>query len=460
MQANKPMMACLAALFMGSGAAGAEDLMDVYELAYASDPALRAARARFESTREGKRQAFANFLPQISGSGSLTKGSSTFSIGGMEVSDTDTDNENLRFEVRQTIYDHGNYKQLDQARAQAEQAQADYDAALQNFVLRGAERYFAVLTAEDALAFAQAEERAVGRQLEQAEQRYEVGLTAITDVHESKARYDNARARVIVAENSLSDAKEALRELTNVYVGQLDPVREELPTTVPEPNDVDAWVDIAVENSPALRSARLAVDAAHHAVSLARAEFYPTVDATLSYNEFTNNEFVLRDDFQNVIGTTPAVAEDAQVQVQLRVPLYTGGRTSSRVRQAVADLEAAQQTYEEQRRAVIRDTRNAFRGTQASILEVEAREQAVVSARSALEATEAGFEVGTRTIVDVLLSQQQLFQAQRDHSQARHDYILNRLRLEEAAGTLLREDIAEVNQLLVEATAGSGEDEG
>lgn len=457
MDGKKKTLALLIAGLVGSSSAAAEDLIDIYEMAYSSDPALLAAKARFESTAEGKRQAFANFLPQITGTGSITEGDSTFSINGMEVSDTDTDNENLRLEVRQTIYDHGNYKQLDQSRARAEQAQADYDAALQDFVLRGAERYFAVLTAEDALAFAMAEERAVGRQLEQAEQRYEVGLTAITDVHESKARYDNARARVIVAENNLSDAKEALQELTNVYVDKLDPVQEELPSEIPEPNDLNAWVDIAVENSPALRSARLGVDVAHMGVALSKSEFYPTVGATLSYNEFTNNQFILRDDFQNVIGTTDAVAEDVQIQLAVTVPIYTGGRTSSRVRQAVADLEAAQQTYEEQRRAVIRQARNAFRGTQASILEVEAREQAVISAQSALEATEAGFEVGTRTIVDVLLSQQQLFQAQRDYSQARHDYILNRLRLKEAAGTLTRDDIAAINQLLVEAGSADSE---
>ncbi len=428
--------------------AAAEDLIDIYELAYNSDPALQAARARLESTGELERQAFANFLPQISGSAGTTRGGQAISINNVEIQDEDVDNENFRVELRQTIYDRSNYKQLDVSRAQAAEAEANYSVALQDFVLRGADRYFAVLTEEDALRFAQAEERAVGRQLEQAEQRYEVGLTAITDVHESKARYDNARARVIVAENTLNDAREALEELTGQPVGKLDPLQPELPATVPEPNDSEAWVSTALEMSPSLQARRSAVDVAQQRVDLNRADYFPTVSATASYSEFTNNQFILRDDFQNVIGTTDLVSEDTSISVQVEVPIYTGGRTTSRVRQAVADLEAAQQDYEAEYRAVVRNVRNAYRGTQASLLEVEAREQAVVSAQSALEATEAGFEVGTRTIVDVLLSQQQLFQAERDFSRARHDYVLNTLRLELAAGTLDREDIAAINALL------------
>ncbi|MEM9300606.1 MAG: TolC family outer membrane protein [Pseudomonadota bacterium] len=450
MGASKRFLGALIGAICVTGSAGAEDLIDIYELAIDSDPALQAARARQRSTNELERQAFSNFLPQISGSASMNQGTNEFSIAGNLVNDQDTDTERLGVDLRQSIYDHGNFKQLDISRAQGAQAESNYQVALQDFVLRGAERYFAVLTAEDGLDFAKAEERAVGRQLEQAEQRYEVGLTAITDVHEAQASFDNARARVIVAENQLNDALEALAELAGQLPDdRLDELQEELPTDMPEPVDREAWVGMAIENNPALQSRREAVEIAEETVALNRSDFYPTLSATVSYSEFTNNEFILRDDLQRPIATVDSVSEDASIGVQLNVPIYTGGRTNSRVRQAVADLEAAQEDYEAEYRAVVRQTRNAFRGTEASILEVEARRQALISAESALEATEAGFEVGTRTIVDVLLSQQRLFQAQRDHSQSRHEYILNILRLKLSAGVLTREDIEEINALLV-----------
>ena len=448
MGARLKMLAACAAATIGAGSATAADLVDVYELAISSDPALLAARARFDSTGELRRQAFSNFLPQISGSASLTEGDSNFSIAGVEISDSDVDNESLGLEIRQSLFNYRFHQQLDQAKAQVSQAEALYEDAYQAFVLRVADRYFAVLTAQDAVRFAQSEERAVGRQLEQAEQRYEVGLTAITDVHEAKARYDNARARVIVAENTLDDAREALRELTGEYVSELEPLQEELPLAIPQPQDPDAWVQIALEENPELVGRQFAVAAADEAIEIQRGGHFPTLDAVASYGEDTNNVFELRDDFQNVIDTTSSVGERAVIRLQLNVPIFEGGATSSRVRQAAADYEEAVQLLEETRRSVIRQTRNAYRDTEASILEVEAREQALVSARSALEATEAGFEVGTRTIVDVLLSQQNLFQAQQDYSRARHDYVLNLLRLQEAAGVLEREDMLDVNSLL------------
>lgn len=433
---------------IGAGNAAAADLVDVFEMAVSSDPALLGARAQLSSTSELRRQARANLLPQIGATTSITRGDTTFSIDGSEVSDTDVDTENINFQLRQSIYNHRNYQQLDQAKAQVLRGEAEYEDAYQTFALRVAERYFAVLTAEDALGFARAEERAVGRQLEQADQRYEVGLTAITDVHEAKARHDNARARVIVAENSLDDAREALAELTGQHVGALEPLQAELPLELPEPADVDEWVTIALSENPALIASRLGLKVAEEGIDLQRAGHFPTLDAILTYNESTDNTFTLRDDFQNVIGTTSSVAERGVIQLLVDVPIFEGGRTSSQVRQAVADYEVANQRLEENRRSVVRQTRNAYRATQASILEVEAREQALISAQSALEATEAGFEVGTRTIVDVLLSQQNLFQAERDYSQARHDYVLNVLRLKQAAGVLERQDLLAVNRLL------------
>ncbi len=436
------------ALSLLTPVANAEDLMDIYRLALDNDPQLRAAAAQRRSTGEFKRQAFANFLPNLTGSANMTRGETDRSIGGFDIDIPNTDTENYRLELRQTIYDGANYAQYDQSKAQVSGADADYEAAFDSLMLRSAERYFAVLTAEDALKFAIAEEKANARQLEQAEQRYEVGLTAITDVHEARASYDRARANVIVAQNALDDSKEALSELTGSRVESIDRLKEDYPLVAPEPNDSEYWVQTAVATNPALRSRQFAVTAAEEGIRRERSGHYPTVDAVLSYNDFTDNKFPLTADLGEVITTTDLMNTQTQIQLQLQVPIYAGGATQSRVRQAVADYDRALDLMEQERRAVIRQTRNNFRAVIAGMSEVQAFGQTVVSAQSALEATEAGFEVGTRTIVDVLIAQRSLFQAQQDYSRARHDFILNHFRLRASAGTIEVADIQRINSVL------------
>ncbi len=436
------------ALSLLTPVANAEDLMDIYRLALDNDPQLRAAAAQRRSTGEFKRQAFANFLPNLTGSANMTRGETDRSIGGFDIDIPNTDTENYRLELRQTIYDGANYAQYDQSKAQVSGADADYEAAFDSLMLRSAERYFAVLTAEDALKFAIAEEKANARQLEQAEQRYEVGLTAITDVHEARASYDRARANVIVAQNALDDSKEALSELTGSRVESIDRLKEDYPLVAPEPNDSEYWVQTAVATNPGLRSRQFAVTAAEEGIRRERSGHYPTVDAVLSYNDFTDNKFPLTADLGEVITTTDLMNTQTQIQLQLQVPIYAGGATQSRVRQAVADYDRALDLMEQERRAVIRQTRNNFRAVIAGMSEVQAFGQTVVSAQSALEATEAGFEVGTRTIVDVLIAQRSLFQAQQDYSRARHDFILDHFRLRSSAGTIELADIQRINAVL------------
>lgn len=427
----------------------ASDLKDAFDLVRASDPQLAAADARLSSTRELRRQSVSQFLPQLSGRATVNRGPSDVSIAGRETFQPDTDEETWSISLRQSIWDQANLEGLRGSLARIDQSESDYQAALQDALLRVSERYFEVLTAKDALAFAEAEEEALERQLEQAEQRFEVGLTAITDVHEARARYDNARASVITAENALNDAREALAEVTGQPMGFVAPLKEDLPLAPPDPADPEDWVRVALDNNPTLAAFEAAAEAAERQIGLERAGHFPTVDLTATYSDFTNNSFVLRD--QDTGGTNRIVALEAEgltYGLELNVPIFSGLNTSSRVRQAGHDFEVALQQLEEQRRLVVRNTRNAYRGTLASILEVEARAQAVVSAESALEATEAGFEVGTRTIVDVLLSQQQLYQAAGEYSRARHAYIVNGLRLRRAAGVVGPDDVEQINQLL------------
>jgi outer membrane protein len=433
---------------VASGPAWSVDLVGVHDLALQNDPRLRAAEYRRDAVEENKTQAWANFLPDLSADAGLTRGGTNTSIAGNKVSDTDTDNENYGVSLRQSLYRQANYESLDIARAQIDQASANYQIAFQDFLLRVSENYFLVLTFTDGVIFAEAEEKAFQRQFEQAEQRFEVGLTAVTDVHEAKASYDNARARAIVARNNYADAKEGLKELTGQYFETFEKLQPTLPLVEPDPPNPQNWIEMAMTSNPQVLAARSGYDVADANVRLQRSGHFPTLDLTAGYSDFTNNEFLIRDDFQRPIGTTSLGVEDTQIRLLLNVPIYQGGAVSSRTRQAGLLMNAAGEDLDDQQRITERQTQNSYRAVIAGIQEVQAFGQAVISAESALQATQAGFEVGTRTIVDVLIAEQRYYQAQRDNSVARHAYIVNHLRLKAVAGILSSEDLSVVNQLL------------
>lgn len=447
------------ALLLAPALAPAEDLMAAYEAARQSDPVLAGAEAQKLSTDEGVTQATAQLLPQISASLGFddshgTSVSQNFypnSDGTFVLvpsrSSSSGRSTTLQGTLTQSILDFSKWTQRKAAREQALRGDATYRSAEQELLIRVATAYFAVLTAEDSLTFAQAEEKALARQLDQANQRYEVGLSAITDVNEAKAQHDSATAAVINANNALDDAREALREITGKEPGDLKRLREQLPLQQPNPADSEAWVQQALAQNPTLVAQEHALAAAKASVNTARAGHLPTLSASLVYQNSPNWADNTGSRLPGSIHTN-SERSDTAIGLTLNVPLFSGGYTQSKVRQAVYDRDAAADAYEQQKRAVTRATRNSYRAVIAGISGVEARKQAVVSAQSALEATQAGFEVGTRTIVDVLISQQQLFQAQRDYSQARHDLVLNGLKLRQSAGTIEPKDLQEVNALL------------
>lgn len=438
--------------------ASADDLWQSYELARASDPQLQLAETQKKTAEEGIRLARSSLLPQISASAGYSYGETsrpaldqlTREVIGQNDDETDTKTYGLN--ATQTLYDHANYTRLREARARAKSAQASYRAAEQALLVRVANAYFAVLTAQDSVSSAQAEEKAVGRQLDQAEQRFNVGLTAITDVHEARARHDGAVAAAILAENALDDAKAALTEITGKAVNGVASVRETIPLVAPEPADWQAWVETAVKNSPTI-AARLAdTETTESQIATAKSARYPTLSSSFRFNDQSSGSrvTVIRNLGQpGQVSRTDSETDGSTISIDVSIPLFTGFATSSRIRQAVYESEASKDRLEQETRAVTRQTRNAYRSVIAGVSEVKARAQALVSAKSALEATEAGFEVGTRTIVDVLLSQQVLYQAQRDYSQARHNFLVNGLRLKSSAGTITPEDLKTVNELLV-----------
>lgn len=415
------------------------DIMDVYAQARVADPQLQAAEYRLRADRELKRQAFASFLPNVSGQYGITRGPSSRVSQNPEFPDTNVNIDRTSWSVTltQPLFDKSIWDQRQQANHQVSQSEAEYSDTEQQFVLRVAQGYFDVLSARDNVRFTEAETRALERQLDQAEQRFQVGLSAITDVHEARARYDDARARLIVAQNDLDDAREQLQTLTGKAPGKLVPLKEELPLKKPDPSDPEAWVKSAVQQNPALEARRQAAEVADEQIDIARSGHYPTLGLQAQHN-----------DDNDKTGLFAAQTESDTYTVQLSVPLFSGFAVSSQVDQAGYNYSAALQDVEQEQRSVVRETRDQYRAVLAGLSEVEARSQAVVSAQSALDATEAGFEVGTRTIVDVLISQQQLFQAQRDLAQARYNYLLSTLRLKQAAGVLSAQDLKQINTLL------------
>lgn len=450
---------CFALALAAAGSAGAADLMQAYELARQSDPQLAAIESQRLATGEAVNQSRAGLLPQISASGSFSDSESESTrfttapdasgapVFGINATESEGRSRGYEISLQQSLYDHRNYTRLRASRARAAAADADYDAAVDGLALRVAQAYFTALTAVDSLVFARADERAVKRQLDQAEQRFEVGLTAITDVHEARARYDASRAAAINSANALDDAREGLAELTGQYLQNLQGLDENFNPSMPEPAELDAWVQTALNENPVLRSRALGLDAAQQDIATARAGHLPTLGLGVSHSDSTG--WGSSRSQTGFVAPGSSLSNDTRIGVTLSVPIFSGGLTQSQVRQAVYSRDASEDRLEQERRAVTRQTRNAYRAVVAGISEIEARRQALVSARSALEATEAGFEVGTRTIVDVLLSQQVLTSAQRDYSNARHNFLVNGLALKQSAGVIDIKDIAAVNRLLV-----------
>ncbi len=435
---------------LSSTQASAVDLIGVLDMAIKNDPAIKAQAWRRDATGENRKQALAALLPSISGSASMNRGNSTVDIDGVQVSDNELDSENYGVSLRQSVFDWTRYKQYGIAVDQMSQAEAIYEAAYQAFLLDVANRYFALLNARDGVKFSKAQEKALNRQLEQAQQRFEVGLTPVTDVHNAQASYDQARATVIRAVNAMQDAEEALRERAGVMFEEYSILTEELPLERPQPDNSEDWVDTSLQYNPNVKARQFITEITDATIDSQRAGHYPTVDLTAGYNKNINNNFQVFNPGGVVL--VPLESTGISYGLQLSVPIFSGGRTLSLTRQARYNHNAALDDLEAEQRAAVRQTKNAYNAIAAGIEEVQALKQAQISANSSLEATQAGFEVGTRTIVDVLIAEQTYWRSAQNYSTARHTYILAHLALRQAAGILTREDLDTVNQLLETGT--------
>jgi len=417
--------------------AAAENLLDIYQLAQQNDPVFRAAEQEFFATREALNQSRALFLPVLTLSGSYERIYQDYSTIGK----TNYNNKNYGLSLRQAVFHSDYFAQYRQADLQVAQASARFNSAAQELIVRVADAYFQVLAALDNLRFVQAEKKAIAEQLNQTKQRFKVGLTAITDVHEAQSRYDQSVAQEIEARNLVATTRENLRELIGDYPQTLAGLAAEVPLVRPDPDDVDEWVKTAEQRSLALIVAEKAREIARAEIDRRKAGHYPTLDITASAGTTITEGGV----FLSFTGRT---IDDARIGLQLNLPLYQGGLVTSQTRQAEYRYAQAREEYIRQKRATERNTRTAYLNVISNISTVKAFKQALKSARTALEATEAGYEVGTRNAVEVLNSRREVFRAERDYARSRYNYIVQALRLRQAAGILTETDLIAINKWL------------
>jgi outer membrane protein len=412
------------------------DLLAAYKLARDNDAQFAAAQAEYRAAQEAVPQARAAVLPQVGVTGSASK-------NDPEQGDN-YQREEFELRLTQTLFAWADFAGLDRADARLAQAEANFAAAKQELILRVARAYFDVLTARDRVRFAEAEQEAINRQLEQAQKRFDVGLIPITDVKSARASYDLAVSRAIEARNALENAREALRTVITRTPGELAGITDELPLKEPE-SPVEQWVERALEQNPDYLAARAAAEAARHGMRVQRAERYPQVDLFVSHSQSDSDRQI-----GGGLGATRGERDTDRIGIQLNWNLYQGGAISSRTDEARARFQAEQARVVRNRRATQQSTRNNYRNLEATMSQVRALREAVESNRAALEAERAGFQVGTRTAVDVLAVVRDLYGAQRDFAEARSNYITTRLELKQAAGTLTMQDVRRVNSWLEE----------
>jgi len=420
------------------------DLREAMDLAQQYDTTYQASYAAYLAASEASSLTTAAVLPQVGFNAFVQRGETEIDREGTVV-ESDNNSDGYALNLNQVIFDKTVFDTLDEGDAIVAKAVAELEVAKQDTIVRVSSAYFDVLTAIDTLDTASAEKKAIGKQLEQSKERFNVGLSAITDVKEQQASYDIAVANEIIATNDLSNKREALRFIINVYPENLKVASEDMPLVIPEPMDIKAWVDKSLQTNFSILSAKYSVDAAQAAYDGSKGGHYPTLGISASYGVVNSDDRNITDTF-----VSPASENtDAKVILSLDIPIYRGGFTSSTVRQKASERDQATALLEQERRRTIGLARSAYLSLEADIANVRARKQAIISTQTSLDATLAGYDAGTRTSVDVLLSQRQLFSSQRDYSVARYTYLSNSLNLKQVAGILTPADVDAINKWLI-----------
>jgi outer membrane protein len=458
----------LAALLFSASATMADTLTDIYELALKNDPTLRAAQANYRAGLESENIGLSGLLPQITAnvnytdSAQNTVGTNPFSeITGVGVdNEVDAISKGWGVTLDQRLFDMPAWFTFEQGKKLNEQAEAQFAADQQDLVVRVAEAYFNVLRAQDNLEASKAQEAANKRQLEQTQQRFDVGLIAITDVHEAQASFDLSVATRLGDQGNLGVSKEALSILTGQAHYNFWTLVSNYPITNPDPMDKDQWVEFALTNNYDLKVAKAARDVSHNQAKSSKYEHMPKLTARLGYDdthtnvntiENVQNAFIGSNSFENDVDGT-------SISITLSMPIYAGGAISANSRRAYEQYNASVENYAGTMRTTVQTTRAFHLTVETDVARTAARKQAITSSQSALDATQAGYEVGTRNIVDVLNVQQSLYSAIRDYANTRYNYIVNMLKLKQLAGTLSPQDIYDLNKWLETPVAATASD--
>lgn len=436
----------LFALMLPATASYGESLVTIYEQALAYDSGLASARASREAQEAGVNQARAALLPQLNAFGETQVSNRT---------DVDSSLQSSQYGVRltQPLFRAGAWFNFQASQELSNSAEAELARSQQELILEVAEHYFDVLRAQDELDTARAQEAALRRQWEQAQERYEVGLIATTEVEEARAGYDASQSQRIAAESQVDIAREGLARLSGQYYENLEKLRKNFPVSAPEPANPQQWTETALMQNWSIQMARFALDAREQEVKASRSEHLPTLDLSASY-ERSERDSALSDfgvPGEEIITNRQT---DRVIGLSLNIPLFQGGGTSAGVRRARAESTQAERDLETTRRNVRLETRSLFRQVQTNMETIRAQRQTITSRRSALDATRAGYDVGTRNIVEVLDAEQNYFVALRDFANARYDYVLNTLRLKQAAGTLSPQDLIDLDRWLSASAPG------
>jgi len=451
-----------------AGPASADTLVDIYELALENDALLKSRVAQYNADIELEKLALAPLLPQGRAGYTITDSEAdttspnvylnpeTNQLDTIDVTSTrNTDTDGYDVSLSQTLFNLSAWFGWRAGKETSLQAEATLSAAQQDLIVRVVQSYFGVLRAQDNLRASLAQERAFERQLEQTRQRFEVGLIAITDVYEAEAARDLAQVTRIVDENNVAVAKENLSVLTGQTPGELFVLGAEFDPRPPEPSDRSAWVDFALENNNQLAAARFAEEAARQNATSLKMGHAPTVTATYRYQD-TETTGSIRQDPESLFNFDPDSDQTNETwQIRFDIPLFAGGSISANRRRAAEQFNAARESRINLTRNTVTQARSLHMTVMSDVSRVKARKQAIISTQSALDATQAGYEVGTRNIVDVLNAQDRLFAAQRDYANSRYDFVINSLRLKEVAGTLSPEDIARLEGFLLAPPAAT-----
>lgn len=434
----RPLAAAVAAtLGFCASPAFAYDLVDAYHDAVAYDAQLRSAKAAMEAIRERVPQAKAGLGPQVGASAAINENYVDTNISSSRSYLSQTYAVSLTY----PLYRKQNVEAYEQSKLQLSIAESQYAQANQDLILRVAQAYFDVLSAQDNLLTIRSQKEAISEQLAAAKRNFEVGTTTVTDQQEAQARYDLTTAQELAAQNDLDIKRAALALLTGKPVGEVDVVRPGVDLQPPSPSNERAWTDSARQNALQVRQATLAAEIAKREIDRQRYGNYPTVDVV---GQVAHG--------RNAISTIPDLrSNSAAIGVQVAIPLYTGGAVDARVREAASSNDKAQADIEVARRAAEQGSRQAFLGVNSGLAQVSALEAAERSSDLALASNKLGYQVGVRINIDVLNAQQQVFSTRRDLQKARYDVLVNGLRLKSATGTLDEQSLKAVNALLVDA---------